>query len=147
VLYDKGPLRFRKQTLKEVHEWMKATQFQSDLLEKRHKGDSSEITLLTAKSKHDSTAQFKSNRPILLVSSTSWTEDEDFSILLEAMEEYDKHCTRINGSLPKLVLVITGKGPMKAYYELQIQQKQKSWKYITIRTMWLKAEDYPILLG
>lgn len=29
---------------------------------------------------------FKSNKPGILISSTSWTEDENFEILLEALE-------------------------------------------------------------
>ncbi|XP_016043142.1 chitobiosyldiphosphodolichol beta-mannosyltransferase isoform X3 [Erinaceus europaeus] len=46
-------------------------------------------------------------RPALLVSSTSWTEDEDFSILLAALEKFEQ--LLLNGeSLPPLVCVITG---------------------------------------
>ncbi|XP_064448579.1 chitobiosyldiphosphodolichol beta-mannosyltransferase isoform X3 [Mirounga angustirostris] len=46
-------------------------------------------------------------RPALLVSSTSWTEDEDFSILLAALEKFEQLI--LDGeSLPSLVCVITG---------------------------------------
>ncbi|XP_068765118.1 chitobiosyldiphosphodolichol beta-mannosyltransferase isoform X4 [Struthio camelus] len=46
-------------------------------------------------------------RPALLISSTSWTEDEDFSVLLKALEDYEQY---INDGvkLPSLVCVITG---------------------------------------
>ncbi|XP_030433742.1 chitobiosyldiphosphodolichol beta-mannosyltransferase isoform X3 [Gopherus evgoodei] len=46
-------------------------------------------------------------RPALLISSTSWTEDEDFSILLKALEDYEEY---VNDGikLPSLVCVITG---------------------------------------
>ena len=56
-------------------------------------------------------------RPALLISSTSWTEDEDFGILLSALLEYDQTASQEeNDNLPNLICVITGKGPQKAYY-------------------------------
>ncbi|XP_060642400.2 chitobiosyldiphosphodolichol beta-mannosyltransferase [Anolis sagrei] len=84
------------------------------------------------------------DRPALLVSSTSWTEDEDFSILLEALEDYEN---ALNGGtkLPPLVCVITGKGPLKEYYNKLIEKLK--FKHIQICTPWLEAEDYPVLLG
>ncbi|XP_073884921.1 chitobiosyldiphosphodolichol beta-mannosyltransferase isoform X2 [Macaca fascicularis] len=46
-------------------------------------------------------------RPALLISSTSWTEDEDFSILLAALEKFEQLI--LDGhKLPSLVCVITG---------------------------------------
>ncbi|XP_030337166.1 chitobiosyldiphosphodolichol beta-mannosyltransferase isoform X3 [Strigops habroptila] len=63
-------------------------------------------------------------RPALLISSTSWTEDEDFSVLLKALE---------------------GKGPLKDYYNGLISKLH--FKHIQICTPWLEAEDYPLLLG
>ncbi|XP_019348668.1 chitobiosyldiphosphodolichol beta-mannosyltransferase isoform X2 [Alligator mississippiensis] len=46
-------------------------------------------------------------RPALLISSTSWTEDEDFSILLKALEDYEQY---INDGvrIPSIICVITG---------------------------------------
>uniref|UniRef100_A0AAA9TN32 Chitobiosyldiphosphodolichol beta-mannosyltransferase n=1 Tax=Bos taurus TaxID=9913 RepID=A0AAA9TN32_BOVIN len=83
-------------------------------------------------------------RPALLVSSTSWTEDEDFSILLAALEKFE-HLIDSGESLPSLVCVITGKGPLKDYYSRLICQK--GFRHIQVCTPWLEAEDYPLLLG
>ncbi|XP_050822417.1 chitobiosyldiphosphodolichol beta-mannosyltransferase isoform X4 [Gopherus flavomarginatus] len=83
-------------------------------------------------------------RPALLISSTSWTEDEDFSILLKALEDYEEY---VNDGikLPSLVCVITGKGPLKKHYNRLIDKMH--FKHIQICTPWLEAEDYPVLLG
>ncbi|XP_055265409.1 chitobiosyldiphosphodolichol beta-mannosyltransferase [Moschus berezovskii] len=83
-------------------------------------------------------------RPALLVSSTSWTEDEDFSILLAALEKFEQLIDS-GESLPSLVCVITGKGPLKDYYSRLICQKR--FRHIQVCTPWLEAEDYPLLLG
>nr|XP_020661599.1 chitobiosyldiphosphodolichol beta-mannosyltransferase [Pogona vitticeps] len=83
-------------------------------------------------------------RPALLISSTSWTEDEDFSILLKALEEYEQYL-REGAKLPPLVCVITGKGPLKGYYNKLMATLH--FEHIQICTPWLEAEDYPLLLG
>ncbi|NWW41376.1 ALG1 mannosyltransferase, partial [Panurus biarmicus] len=83
-------------------------------------------------------------RPALLISSTSWTEDEDFSVLLRALEDYERFIEE-GAKLPALVCVITGKGPLKDYYNGLIQILHL--KHIQICTPWLEAEDYPLLLG
>ncbi|KAK6157477.1 hypothetical protein DH2020_011725 [Rehmannia glutinosa] len=107
----------------------------------------------------------KQNRPALLVSSTSWTPDEDFGILLEAALMYDRRVAASLGeddstgdevvwneirdgkqfSYPRLLFIITGKGPEKEKYEEKI--RKLSLKRVAFRTMWLSAEDYPLLLG
>ncbi|CAH8273452.1 unnamed protein product [Arabidopsis lyrata] len=76
----------------------------------------------------------KGMRPALVLSSTSWTPDENFGILLEAAHLY-----------PNLLFIITGKGPEKEMYEENI--KCLNLRHVAFRTMWLPAEDYPLLLG
>ncbi|XP_053328090.1 chitobiosyldiphosphodolichol beta-mannosyltransferase isoform X1 [Spea bombifrons] len=87
---------------------------------------------------------YRKERPAILISSTSWTEDEDFTVLLRALEGYEK-CLKSGIKLPSLVCVITGKGPLKEYYTGLIAKMEL--KYIQICTPWLEAEDYPVLLG
>ncbi len=84
----------------------------------------------------------------LIVSSTSWTADEDFSILLDALVAYSTKVTS-NAKLPSIVAIITGKGPQKHYYESEIQSLNRVGKlaHVEILTAWLSAEDYAALLG
>lgn len=42
-------------------------------------------------------------------------------------------------------LLIVGKGPEKEKYEQKIRKLKL--KRVAFRTMWLAAEDYPLLLG
>ncbi|KAJ8935608.1 hypothetical protein NQ318_017346 [Aromia moschata] len=87
--------------------------------------------------------RLKPNRP---VSSTSWTEDEDFSVLFSALEDYENHI--LNGNerkLTNLICVITGKGPLKQYYCKKIAEQ--NWKHILVITPWLESKQYPFILA
>ncbi|XP_036787602.2 chitobiosyldiphosphodolichol beta-mannosyltransferase isoform X1 [Manis pentadactyla] len=104
----------------------------------------SERSAFTEQDARSGTVTRLGGRPALLVSSTSWTEDEDFSILLAALEKFEQLI--LDGeSLPSLVCVITGKGPLKEYYSRLIDRKR--FQHIQVCTPWLEAEDYPLLLG
>ncbi|KAI9253736.1 hypothetical protein EDC94DRAFT_636553 [Helicostylum pulchrum] len=85
---------------------------------------------------------WRQDRPKLIVSSTSWTEDEDFSVLLKSVELYEAEA---KPSDPKLLFVITGQGPLKKFYEGKI--KQMKLVKTRIVTAWLEISDYPLLLG
>ncbi|CAM9375194.1 unnamed protein product [Heterosigma akashiwo] len=78
-------------------------------------------------------------RPLLLVSSTSWTPDEDFGVLLRALAAADGRLGR------PLVVCVTGKGPQKEMYERLIGGMVL--KDVEIHTLWLEPEDYPLFLG
>ena len=84
----------------------------------------------------------------LIVSSTSWTPDEDFSILLDSLVAY-ADSTTTNSHLPKILAIITGKGPQKEYYLEQIRKlnEQKKLPNVVLTTAWLTSEDYASLLG
>jgi beta-1,4-mannosyltransferase len=90
------------------------------------------------------------NRPALIVSSTSWTADEDFSLLIEAAIQCDALIR--NGlataqclHFPHLLFILTGKGPFRESYEEQMAHLTLRW--VHFHTVWLTAEDYPLLLG
>uniref|UniRef100_A0A915M7N7 Chitobiosyldiphosphodolichol beta-mannosyltransferase n=1 Tax=Meloidogyne javanica TaxID=6303 RepID=A0A915M7N7_MELJA len=88
----------------------------------------------------------REDRPLIMVSSTSWTPDEDFSILLKALIGYDEYSKSDKGHLlPKLLVIITGKGPQKQLYLEKISTIP--WQNVFILTDWLEAEDYPKILS
>lgn len=83
----------------------------------------------------------------LVVSSTSWTPDEDFGVLLDALQAYSAAVEQ--SKLPNLLVVITGKGPLKAMYEQRIHDLKKAKKLVNVQilTAWLSIDDYAALLG
>jgi beta-1,4-mannosyltransferase len=130
------------------------------------------------------------DRPALVVSSTSWTADEDFSILLGALRRYECAARKAGalararaagrgsgatpgpGALPRVLMVVTGKGPLREHYMRQVRRLQEGkaadegekgkgkgkeeaddmgvegpWEYVRCISLWLEAEDYPVLLG
>jgi beta-1,4-mannosyltransferase len=84
----------------------------------------------------------------IVVSATSWTPDEDFSLLLAALLKYSTVST-VDALLPPLLVIITGKGPLKAGYEAEIRALTAAGKLpnVLVRTAWLNFADYALLLG
>ncbi|KAL8800127.1 MAG: hypothetical protein Q9182_005400 [Xanthomendoza sp. 2 TL-2023] len=91
----------------------------------------------------------QSGRMKVLVSSTSWTPDEDFSLLLNALVSYSNLATSVQSKLPEVLAIITGKGPQKDAFLSQIQIMAEAGKLskVHVRTAWLSAEDYAKLLA
>ena len=88
------------------------------------------------------------DRPVLIVSPTSWTADEDFSVLLCALACWDEIVdTPENGHrrVPSLLVLTTGRGPLRAEFEARMQRLR--WRRAFLYTLWLPPEDYPLLLG
>ncbi|XP_060882633.1 chitobiosyldiphosphodolichol beta-mannosyltransferase [Labrus mixtus] len=147
TLYDRPASIFRETPVELQHElFMRLAdtypQFQSE------RSDEADVqverTVFSARDLTGDTVTLRAERPALLISSTSWTEDEDFSVLLKALEEYEGFI-KGGSSLPSLVCVITGKGPQKEHYMKLIDSL--SLQHVKICTPWLEAEDYPVLLG
>ena len=85
----------------------------------------------------------------VLVSSTSWTPDEDFSVLLDALVTYSALATSTHPHLPELLVIITGKGPQKDQYlsDISALVKEDKLEMVAIKATWLSTEDYANLLG
>ncbi|KAG5583652.1 hypothetical protein H5410_054279 [Solanum commersonii] len=171
VLYDQPPDFFQPASLEEKHKLfcgidksLRTPYSLQDCLSNEvltPDDDNPNVTLFTTQTGTD--ISLKWNRPALIVSSTSWTPDEDFSILLEAALMYDRRVSallneddlkredvfwqEIKGGkqYPRLLFIITGKGPEKEKYEQKMAKL--NLKRVAFRTMWLEPEDYPLLLG
>jgi beta-1,4-mannosyltransferase len=90
------------------------------------------------------------SQPGILVSPTSWTADEDFALLLDALEHCDAAMAEEEDAaegevFPDLVVLLTGHGPLRQTYEQRISSLVL--RHIVVRTAWLSDEDFPILLG
>lgn len=86
----------------------------------------------------------------LVVSSTSWTANEDFGMLLDALVAYANPDAEPASELPSPILaVITGKGPEKESYVRRIQELHNGGRLPGIRvlTAWLSNRDYASLLA
>ena len=83
------------------------------------------------------------------MSSTSWTPDEDFSLLLDALRELHEKIRARRGrvAFPRVLVVVTGKGPLQAHYLPLLRDFNDTHPSIRIQALWLEAGDYPTLLG
>jgi len=115
----------------------------------------------------------------VLISMTSWTEDEDFDVLLNSLdvynqlngeyesyqdlvddiknkEDFDKfnsetflsdfNSSQTSFSLPRLFVIITGKGPKKEEYLNKIGKMfgyNNNHQRVKIICPWIETEDYP----
>nr|DBA20210.1 TPA: hypothetical protein GDO54_015925 [Pyxicephalus adspersus] len=140
TLYDTPALIFKETPIELQHQLFMKLAKDYAPFEARSEYDKSEFekSVFTELNRKSDIVKYNVGRPALLISSTSWTEDEDFSVLLRALQGMFYHSCF-------LFCLSTGKGPLKEYYcklikELQLQN-------IHICTPWLEAEDYPVLLG
>jgi beta-1,4-mannosyltransferase len=91
-------------------------------------------------------ANLGSTRLPIAVCPTSWTPDEDFDLLLEALERAERHLSRANpASGPQLVVLLTGRGALRESFEARAARR--TFKAIILRTVWLEPADYPTLIG
>ena len=85
-----------------------------------------------------------------IVCPTSWTEDEDFDVIIDAVPRLEE---RIRGwesadesrRFPDLVILVTGDGARRAEFERRFAGLPA--RRIQLRTRWLEPEDYPRVVG
>jgi beta-1,4-mannosyltransferase len=81
--------------------------------------------------------------PAIVVSPTSWTRDEDFPLLLDALRRAE---TRVaERRFPDVLVLITGRGPCRAAFESQAAALVG--RRFHVRTAWLDPDDYPDVLA
>lgn len=79
----------------------------------------------------------------IVLSSTSFTPDEDFSLLLAALHEYDQNVKQTK--LPKLLVIITGKGPLRQKFLEDVKRMQ--FVNVTVKNVWLPSDAYPLVVS
>ena len=100
----------------------------------------------------------KNLKPIVMISSTSWTPDEDFSMLLESFKKTeelilesieDKSQKNIynitKDKIKKILFLITGRGPMRDKFMEKVSEA--NLKFFDVKSIWLESDDYPKLLS
>lgn len=84
----------------------------------------------------------------MAVSPTSWTADEDFDLLFEAVSICEAliRDQEVSGApLPDFLILLTGRGPLRQHYERLMASRTAS--RIHLRTVWLEAGEYPKALA
>jgi len=85
-----------------------------------------------------------------IVCPTSWTEDEDFDVVIDAVRRLED---RIRGwetanpkaRFPDLVILVTGDGARRTEFERRFAGLPA--RRVHLRTRWLEPEDYPRVVG
>lgn len=85
-----------------------------------------------------------------IVCPTGWTEDEDFDLVIDAVQRLED---RIRGweagdpsrRFPHLVILVTGDGARRAEFERRFAGLPA--RRVQLRTRWLDPEDYPRIVG
>jgi len=83
----------------------------------------------------------------VVVCPTSWTPDEDFDLLLEALERTERRLAGagVSADAPHLALMMTGRGALKTEFEHRLARRDL--RRVAVRTTWLEPHDYPVLVG
>lgn len=139
VVHDSPPVMFRLRTLKEQHQvlqqYLTPAVAQGAPANSIWQVASEDETLLTEAYDKGKRHRPRAGRPAFIVTSTSYTPDEDIQILLDALEKVDAQiCATADSSL-RIVCAITGKGPLKQHYQEKISKMKLN--NVLILTLWV----------
>lgn len=90
--------------------------------------------------------ELRRDRPCLIVTSTSYTPDEDLSLLLRSIVAFDKRVAEVRG-FACFLFVITGKGPLRPFFERMIDELRDPLLRSVVLPLFLPTAEYPVLLG
>ncbi|OFV90505.1 MAG: hypothetical protein A3H95_13360 [Acidobacteria bacterium RIFCSPLOWO2_02_FULL_64_15] len=85
-----------------------------------------------------------------IVCPTSWTEDEDFDVIIDAVVRLEERLRGWEASgpsrrFPDLVILVTGDGARRAEFERRFAGLPA--RRVHLRARWLEPEDYPRVVG
>jgi beta-1,4-mannosyltransferase len=86
----------------------------------------------------------------LIVCPTSWTEDEDFDVVIEAVRRLEDRIRGWESAAPgrrftDLVILVTGDGARRVQFERRFAGLPA--RRVQLRTRWLEPEEYPRVVG
>nr|CDS30718.1 chitobiosyldiphosphodolichol [Hymenolepis microstoma] len=145
VVYDRPTNEFKPTSLEDAHKlFIRLSQTYPQL---RNLSGSTEGTVFTeVSSPPNGSCQWRSDRPALVVSGCSWTPDDDFTVMIEALDIYNTVvASSPNIHYHKLICIVTGKGPLKTHFQAMIAER--NWEHVEVLTPWLEWNDYLLLLG
>uniref|UniRef100_A0A7N6BK34 Glycosyltransferase subfamily 4-like N-terminal domain-containing protein n=1 Tax=Anabas testudineus TaxID=64144 RepID=A0A7N6BK34_ANATE len=136
TLYDRPASIFREAPLTLQHQlFMRLAKTYPEFQYSGSQDVKVERTMFSVRNLADDRVTLRAERPVLLISSTSWTGRRKRWFLLS-------FC--INAPV-KVETVTDCKGPQKEHYRKLIDCLHL--EHVKICTPWLEAEDYPVLLG
>lgn len=79
----------------------------------------------------------------ILITSTSFTADEDFTVLVNALVTLEQILSS-QQSKNNIIMIITGKGPLKSKFLNMV--KSHKWQHVKIKSLWLPILEYRSIL-
>ncbi|KAJ2507382.1 mannosyltransferase, partial [Coemansia sp. RSA 1939] len=92
-----SPKHFRRLNAAEKHQRLGGDSQLQCLLSQSASTHGGDIETLLTRQLTDGAVEMRKDRPMLIVSTTSWTADEDFSLLLKALAHYDSSTSKSGG--------------------------------------------------